>query len=372
MSSALLMGILTGAVFGTALYKVAAIRHTRVIGMLLFADGTVYKFAFSAIAVACFGYGLADLTGNAEGWNLVPRVMAYTGSAHLIGGIIFGTSMALTGCCPGTSVCRASSGVGGTRFEGISAVIGLFAGIFVYSLVKQPMLDSGAMAAPQGLTLHGWLGLPYGPVAMALGVFFLVAAALIHRFGADPLPAPPAQGLMARIRGPWHWLVSGSIAGGVILWATHQDGYVGYSGSVLAIYGWAADALGMTSKLVPTISDGIVWRAGLLVGVGVGAFQASLWSTKIDWPSPEDKDAPRQFKAKGHAFSFAGGVGLALGAMIGGGCTTGAFMAAFPTLSLGSFAMGGTFFAVALITAALVNRVRPYAIKRALVERSFA
>lgn len=364
MSTALFMGILTGAVFGTALYKVAAIRHTRVIGMLLLADGTIYKFAFAAIAVACFGYGLAAITGNAEAWHLVPRVMQYTGGAHLVGGVIFGVSMAATGCCPGTSVCRATTNVGSTRFDGISAVVGLFFGIFVYSLIKQPMVDTGVMAAPEGLTLHGWLGLPYGPVAIFLGVFFLVVATLIHRFGAAPIPGPKAEGIVARIRGPWHWLVSGSIAGLVILWATHQDGYVGYSGSVLAIYGWAADALGMTTDLVPTISEGIVWRAGLLVGVGVGAFQASLWSTKIDWPAPADTDSPRQLDVKGHAFSFAGGAGLALGAMIGGGCTTGAFMAAFPTLSLGSFAMGMTFFAVAMITAMLVNRIRPYAIKR--------
>jgi uncharacterized protein len=367
MSTALMMGLLTGVVFGTALYKVAAIRHTRVIGMLLFADGTVYKFAFSAIAVACFGYGLAATTGVAESLGLVPRVMSFTGWAHVLGGVIFGVSMAGTGCCPGTTVCRASSGIGSGRFEGWTAVIGLFVGIFIYSLIKQPLFDAGIMTAPQGLTLHGWLGLPYGPVAMFLGVFFLVVATLIDRVGGAPTPLPKAEGIVARIRGPWHWLPAGAIAGVVIVWATSQSGYVGYSGSVLAIYGWAADALGMTTTLVPKISDGIIWRAGLLGGVGLGAFLASKWSTRHTWPSVEDTQGARSFNVKGHLFSFTGGTGLALGAMIGGGCTTGAFMAAFPTLSLGSFAMGGTFFAVALITARIVNRVRPYKIEGELV-----
>lgn len=362
MSSALLMGLLTGAVFGTALYKVAAMRHTRVIGMLLFADGTIYKFAFAAIAVACFGYGLAATTGVAESLGLIPRVMSFTGWAHVLGGVIFGVSMAGTGCCPGTSVCRAATNVGSTRFEGFSAVIGLFLGIFIYSLVKQPLFDSGILAAPQGLTLHGWLGLPYGPVAMLFGVFFLIAATLIDRFG-DKLPREEApKGLIARIRGPWHWLPAGAIAGSVILWATSQSGYVGYSGSVLAIYGWIADALGMTTDLVPKISDGIVWRAGLLGGVGLGAFLASMWSIKGNW-APADLDSPKQFNLRGHLVSFGGGTGLALGAMIGGGCTTGAFMAAFPTLSLGSFIMGGTFFFVAVVTARILNRVRPYTLK---------
>ena len=42
---------------------------------------------------------------------------------------------------------------------------------------------------------------------------------------------------------------------------------------------------------------------------------------------------------------------MCLGALIGGGCTTGAFIAAWPTLSLGSLAMAGTFFVVSMAMA---------------------
>ena len=41
---------------------------------------------------------------------------------------------------------------------------------------------------------------------------------------------------------------------------------------------------------------------------------------------------------------------MCLGALVGGGCTTGAFIAAWPTLSLGSLAMAGTFFVVSMAT----------------------
>ena len=37
--------------------------------------------------------------------------------------------------------------------------------------------------------------------------------------------------------------------------------------------------------------------------------------------------------------------------LVGGGCTTGAFLSAWPTLSVGSFAMGLTFFATAMAVA---------------------
>jgi uncharacterized membrane protein YedE/YeeE len=41
---------------------------------------------------------------------------------------------------------------------------------------------------------------------------------------------------------------------------------------------------------------------------------------------------------------------MCLGALVGGGCTTGAFIAAWPTLSIGSLAMAGTFFVVSMAT----------------------
>ena len=60
------------------------------------------------------------------------------------------------------------------------------------------------------------------------------------------------------------------------------------------------------------------------------------------------------FHLKASAKSLAGGFGLALGAMIGGGCTTGAFISAWPTLSVGSLAMGGTFFVASMATSNLL------------------
>ncbi|MGC9081076.1 MAG: hypothetical protein ACP5H4_05250, partial [Sulfurihydrogenibium sp.] len=48
----LLMGILTGALFGFVLFKVGAVRYSRVEGMLLLRDLKIMKFAFTGIATA--------------------------------------------------------------------------------------------------------------------------------------------------------------------------------------------------------------------------------------------------------------------------------------------------------------------------------
>ncbi len=358
MAMPLLMGLLTGVVFGTALYKVTAIKYDRVVGMLLLTDVKIMKFAFSAIAVAAFAYGLADILGVAKDYALVPRVMSFTGWAHVVGGVLFGASMAATGFCPGTVACRAGVNLGSTRFESLFAVIGLFVGVAVFASIKAPLFDAGVLAAPQGLTLHGWLGLPYGPVAMIIGATFLVITALADRFlpENDFVPTRPARSFVDRVRGDWHFFPAGAVAGLTIVAATMQDGYIGYSGSILAIYGWVADAIGSTSTLVPKVTEQIVWRSALITGVVVGAVAAKYWSIPCEGEGRK-LPAPAAFKPARSLKILTGAAGLSLGAMIGGGCTTGAFMAAFPTLSIGSFAMGGTFFGAAMGTALLLRKI---------------
>ncbi|MCO4760337.1 MAG: YeeE/YedE family protein, partial [Myxococcales bacterium] len=290
---------------------------------------------------------------------LEPRVMSYTGWAHVLGGVLFGASMGITGICPGTAVCRAGANFGSSKFESIFAVVGLFVGVAIFSFVKTPLFDAGVLDAPQGLTLYGWLGLPYGPVAILFGIGFLVLTALLDRFGPERpfTPQRPLTGFVDRIRGDWHFGVAGVVAGLTVVWATMQDGYIGYSGSILAVYGWVADAIGSPTALVPKVTDGIVWRAGLIGGVLVGAIAAKFWSIPCEG---EDKPVPQptEFRIGQNMRTMTGALGLSLGAMIGGGCTTGAFMAAFPTLSIGSFAMGGTFFAVGVGTAYAVAFAR--------------
>lgn len=350
MFSTLAMGTLTGLVFGTVLYKVAAMRHSRVLGMLTFSDFKIMKFAFTAIAVSSFGYGLANLTGVAGDLGLVPRIMSFNGWSHVLGGVIFGSAMGLTGLCPGTAACRLPSNPGKGKLDSLMVVVGLFAGIAIYSVVKQPLVDAGVIGAPRPLTLHGSLGLPYGPVAVLGGVFFLVLATTLDRFAPEPKYDREHSSFVDKIRGEWHWLPAGALGGLTVLAATMQDGYIGFSGSILASYGWAADLVGMTTKLVPEVTDGIMWRAALIGGVLIGGVTTHLWSHKQVWPSAED-NAPTKLVGTATVGALGAGTALSLGAMIGGGCTTGAFIAAFPTLSLGSFAMGGTFFVVALVTA---------------------
>jgi len=364
---AFITGALTGMAFGIVLYKVGASRFSRVMGMLTLRDTKVMKFTFASIATSSFLYGLAALFGIAESWHLVPRVMPYIGYAHLVGGIIFGGTMGLVGFCPGTCMAKAGGGAGAKRFASTASIVGLFAGILIYAGIKDWLTDTGVVSRiQQPITLHGLLGLPYGAVAVIWGAMFMLIAFLVDWLTPEKVykPARQKKGIVDLIRGEWTWLASGIVGGTVIVIATAQDGYLGFSGALLALVGWIAHLIGHPMELVPTLNNDIIWRAALILGVFPGGVAARYLSLPSAAAAAKSK-ASKELSIRAIGKSFAGGTGLALGAMIGGGCTTGAYLAAWPTLSVGSLAMGGTFFAASMLVSNVLYFTRNLDLEKA-------
>jgi uncharacterized membrane protein YedE/YeeE len=87
-------GLATGLAFGFVLHRGGVTRYSRIMGTLLLQDLKAMKFMFTALAVAALGLGLADLAGISA---LAPRVNAYFGPSHYLGGVLFGVGMALGG-----------------------------------------------------------------------------------------------------------------------------------------------------------------------------------------------------------------------------------------------------------------------------------
>ncbi|WP_457621553.1 YeeE/YedE thiosulfate transporter family protein [Persephonella sp.] len=353
----LLMGLLTGALFGIVLHKVGAIRYSRVEGMLLLRDLKIMKFAFMGIATASLIYGLADIFGLADQMNLIPRVMPYMGIAHVVGGFLFGIAMASAGFCPGTCVAR----VGAGKFISIAGVIGLILGIIIYANIQPFLIEVGIISSREKITLHGVLGVPYGALAVVWGVLFIVFALLADWF--DPAKKMGLDRTDENlsftekiVKGEWHWAVSGILAGMIIAWATAQGEYLGFSGGALAFVGWISHLVGYPISIVPKVNETILWHAGLIMGVIPGAFLSAVISRtfKFDPVPPAFAKGVAPFPWVRMILVFFAGVFLALGAMIGGGCTTGAFLSAYPTLSVGPMAMSATFFAVGVLTANLI------------------
>lgn len=89
----MIKGFLVGFLLGFVLHRGGMVRYSRIMGVLLLRDLKVLKFMFTGIAVAMLGYALSEHLGI----ELVPRINPYLGSAHLLGGILFGLGMGLSG-----------------------------------------------------------------------------------------------------------------------------------------------------------------------------------------------------------------------------------------------------------------------------------
>jgi uncharacterized membrane protein YedE/YeeE len=121
----LILGAVTGLVFGFLLQKAWVTRFDVIVGQFLLEDNTVLKVIGTAIVVGGAGiYGMVQL-GLIQGLHVK--------AAHLVGnalgGLIFGIGMAILGYCPGTGVAA----IGDSSRDAIAGVAGMLFGAALYA-----------------------------------------------------------------------------------------------------------------------------------------------------------------------------------------------------------------------------------------------
>jgi hypothetical protein len=251
-------------------------------------------------------------------------------------------------------------------------VLGMLLGVFAFDAVYTRLPEWGIRSYPQSMTLPLVLDVSYGALAVALGVLVLLMVAVADRL--DPgkrFESSNPRGSL--IRREWGFVSTGALAGLVILAATAQGQYLGISGGFAALVSHATDLFGYRLDSVSILDDATAWRAAMVVGIFAGAAASALVSgsfrdvegftsaasagragaANVPVTPLWEAAFPSGMKSRAAAV-FVGGFLIIFGALLGGGCTTGAFMAGFPTLSVGSFAMGMTFFGVGMGTAFLL------------------
>ena len=89
----LALAVVFGALFGFSLNKAGLTKYHKIVNVFRFTDMAVLKFMMTALAVAMSGlYALRGL-----GLITFPNVPATYIVGNLVGGLIFGLGMALTG-----------------------------------------------------------------------------------------------------------------------------------------------------------------------------------------------------------------------------------------------------------------------------------
>jgi hypothetical protein len=170
----LVLGLVTGIVFGFLLQKGQVTEYEVIMGQLLLTDFTVVKVMLTAVLVGMIGvYAMKSAK--------IARLHCRMGSvgATVAGGLVFGAGFATLGYCPGT----AAAAVGAGAIDALVGMIGMIAGagLFarLYPRLDRTVLKRGTFPAetiPELLRLPPWVVVI--AVAILIPVVFYVLGIL--------------------------------------------------------------------------------------------------------------------------------------------------------------------------------------------------
>jgi uncharacterized protein len=165
--SKLLLGLITGILFGFLLQKGRVAKFPVIVGQFLLRDWTVAKIMLTAIAVGSVGvyglvsFGMADL-------HVKPAALG----GVIGGGLLFGIGIAILGYCPGTTVAACGEG----HRDAMAGVGGMLAGAFAYvalyqriEVLRKSLPDFGEITLPQMTEMSPWPWVAALCVAAAAG-----------------------------------------------------------------------------------------------------------------------------------------------------------------------------------------------------------
>ena len=152
----LVLGLLTGIIFGFLLQKGGVTDYNIILGQLLLTDFTVVKIMLSAIVVGMIGIYFLKSLGLAE---IQPK--AGSVGMNVAGGLFFGIAFALLGYCPGTAFGAVGNGCMDALIGGVTGMLvgsGIFAAIFPKfskSILKKGYF--GEITFPELLKVKPWI-----------------------------------------------------------------------------------------------------------------------------------------------------------------------------------------------------------------------
>lgn len=160
-------GLVVGFIFGYTLQRTGITKYPRVMGMLLLKDFKILKFMLTAVTFSMIGFYILDSLGVI---TLNPKPLDW---GKLVGGLIFGTGMALLGYCPGTMLSRIGEGKKDAWIGAAGMVLGVLFFALNSEFFKTHLTSksvSGDIAAVTGISR--WIIVPVA-VLLFTGIIFL-------------------------------------------------------------------------------------------------------------------------------------------------------------------------------------------------------
>jgi uncharacterized membrane protein YedE/YeeE len=328
-----------GFLFGAILQYSKLNRYNVISGMATLENFAVAKAIAVAIGVGAviiaieIGLGLAS-------YHIKPFLLG----GIAIGGIIFGTGMAILGYCPGTLPVSLGEG----SVDALMGITGGLAGGFVYtSLVPsiQSILgpDLGSISL---FTLIGKHPFAFYIIDILLGAAFVLMAFWLNR-------KEKATDLK--------WLYSGiglALLNAVVFLEVLTNRVIGAS----TAYPYVADLITGTTQnsYFQKIQGPGQWEVLFLTGAFISGLVISLFRREFkiilihsNWAKYKGTSGSKRL-----IWSFIGGFILIIGARMAGGCTSGHVLSGGMQLAVSSLVFAVFVFAGLLITGKYFYRVR--------------
>lgn len=138
-----IVALILGVFFGFSLNKAGLTKYNKIVNVFRFTDMAVLQFMMTALVVSMSGLYLL------RGLGLVtfPSVPATYIVGNLVGGLIFGVGMALSGYCPGT--CAAGAGEGKLDYI-VPGLLGFLTGAVIYGMTYEAVFPAISAIANYG------------------------------------------------------------------------------------------------------------------------------------------------------------------------------------------------------------------------------
>jgi uncharacterized membrane protein YedE/YeeE len=304
--------VLTGLAFGYVTQRGGFCLTRALSNLFIMQDATLVRAYLLALLVATIGVYLLLAAGLVQ----IP-IRPFRWLANLVGGLLFGFGMILSGGCSGSTWYRTGEGAIGAWVVLTGFAMGATAAsIGILAPVRQA-LQAPAIAVDGGPpTLASLIGVPPWMVIAVLGVG---VAFFLWRGAAEPE------------HGKWPWPVTGVVVGVLIAlgWWTSSFGEAP-TGITFAINTGHA----LTYPLVG-YPNRLTWSMVLLLGVPLGAFLGAWRSEEFRWKLPPGW-TPVQL--------FGGGLLMGAAAIVAEGCNITQGLTNGATLAVGSLVAFGAMW----------------------------
>jgi hypothetical protein len=295
----------TGLLFGYVIQRGGFCLTRAVSNVVLTGDATILRAYVLALLVAIVGVQILTATGVVD----IP-IRPLHWLSNVLGGLLFGVGMILSGGCSGSTWYRVGEGAVGAWVVLLGFAIGattvrVGALAPLRATLLTPVLTIGSGEAP---TLYNVLGVSPWVVIAVLAV---AAGWWLARGRGEPE------------HGKWHWPLTGAAVGVMITVGWWASTFGDRPGGIT----FAANTGELLTYPMVGFPTRVTWGMLMALGVPVGAFVSAYRAGEFRWKLPPGWSVVK---------IFAGGLLMGGSALIAEGCNINQGLTNSATLALGS------------------------------------